>query len=607
MMGIQIGGGEWLFGPEITARYGGGLMWIATVAIVLQVFYNIECGRYALYCGEPVFTGFMRCRPGPMFWMGLVMLLNTSSLIPGLSTHAAAMLASLMLDRPPLAEDSTLVTGLAYVLLIVTVLPVLIGGKVYNTLQWVMTAKVVVVLSFCLIVSLLCVTPGELEQDLQRLLEVRHRSHQSGPTARKRPSTSSRIATTRECGPSSRSATSRCWVRLPAMPAAAACPTPRTVTSCATKGGAWAANVGAIPSAVGGHNITLSHLGKVFVVTRPNLERWRGWWRYIMTDQVVVWGPGCFMGMALPAMLSLQFAPHFDLTGKSLDWAQSLITADGIRHAPQFAAVAGKVLWIITVLVGMLVMMPSQMSIVDDISRRWTDMLWSGSRRSARIDVRQPGAPHLLLDRRHLRRVVVDLCVSLQHLRHAQADDDRDRQSEQRGHRRHGLALALDQHALVAGRAAPRWYSRLGLVGCGIFYLGLAHVGLRAKAIARAAQAGRFAVGRERVMSYLGIDIGTSFVKGAILDVPARRFSQIRRVPFPAPVAGTRGSHVEIDPTAVAYAVRRLIAELGELAERCQGILLCGQMGGVILVDRDGRPRTNYLSWRDQRSSRQNR
>ncbi|MFN8708352.1 MAG: hypothetical protein ACK50J_16875, partial [Planctomyces sp.] len=49
MMGIQIGGGEWLLGPEITARYGGGLMWVATIAIVLQVFYNIECGRYALY------------------------------------------------------------------------------------------------------------------------------------------------------------------------------------------------------------------------------------------------------------------------------------------------------------------------------------------------------------------------------------------------------------------------------------------------------------------------------------------------------------------------------------------------------------------------------
>ncbi len=61
MMGIQIGGGEWLLGPTITAKYGGGLMWVAAVAIIFQVFYNLEAGRYALYCGEPIFTGFMRC------------------------------------------------------------------------------------------------------------------------------------------------------------------------------------------------------------------------------------------------------------------------------------------------------------------------------------------------------------------------------------------------------------------------------------------------------------------------------------------------------------------------------------------------------------------
>ena len=64
MMGIQIGGGEWLLGPEVTAKYGGGLMWIATIAIVLQVFYNLECGRYALYCGEPIFTGFLANEAG---------------------------------------------------------------------------------------------------------------------------------------------------------------------------------------------------------------------------------------------------------------------------------------------------------------------------------------------------------------------------------------------------------------------------------------------------------------------------------------------------------------------------------------------------------------
>src|SRR4051812_44941129 len=143
MMGIQIGGGEWLLGPEVTARYGGGLMWIATVAIVLQVFYNLECGRYALYCGEPIFTGFLPTKPGPRFWVGGILFLNFSALIPGLSTHGAAMVASLWLDRPPGVADRGLVTVLAYALLLAVALPVLVGGKVYTMLQAVMTVKVV--------------------------------------------------------------------------------------------------------------------------------------------------------------------------------------------------------------------------------------------------------------------------------------------------------------------------------------------------------------------------------------------------------------------------------------------------------------------------------
>src|SRR5262245_47153357 len=174
MMGIQIGGGEWLFGPIITAQYGGGLMWIATIAIVLQVFYNIECGRYALYCGEPVMTGFMRVSPGPRFWVGLIMLMSLSAFIPGLSSQSAVVIASLMRNRPPASlpakktdaelaklspqeisereqtmkqalEDKSLVNTLSFILMIAVILPVLLGGKVYNMLQAVMTAKVIIV------------------------------------------------------------------------------------------------------------------------------------------------------------------------------------------------------------------------------------------------------------------------------------------------------------------------------------------------------------------------------------------------------------------------------------------------------------------------------
>ena len=61
----SIGSGEWLLGPAITAQYGGRLLWIATVAILLQVLLNTEAIRYTLYTGEPMFRGPLRgCRSG---------------------------------------------------------------------------------------------------------------------------------------------------------------------------------------------------------------------------------------------------------------------------------------------------------------------------------------------------------------------------------------------------------------------------------------------------------------------------------------------------------------------------------------------------------------
>src|SRR5271169_1086261 len=49
--GAAIGGGEWLMGPAVTARFGGNLLWLATLSIVGQVIYNIEISRYTLYTG----------------------------------------------------------------------------------------------------------------------------------------------------------------------------------------------------------------------------------------------------------------------------------------------------------------------------------------------------------------------------------------------------------------------------------------------------------------------------------------------------------------------------------------------------------------------------
>lgn len=380
MMGIQIGGGEWLFGPEITAKYGGGLMWIATIAILVQVFYNLECGRYALYCGEPVLTGFMRKAPGPAFWAAVMLLLNGSALIPGLSTHGAAILAALVLDRPPGDDDRWLVTLLAYLALGGVALPMLIGGKVYNLLQVVMTAKVVLVLGFCLIVGIVFVPAeawGKVFVGFVQFGNVPVADADGNETV------VNAFGHYHEHGVWPVIALANIAVLGGFAGYAGGGGLANSTYSNFVRDQGWGMGklVGAIPSAVGGGRVSLSHVGKVFPLTVANLQRWRGWWRRVLMDQILVWAPGCFMGMAFPALLSIEFATHSPIfRGETkLEWAQALISADGLRHAPGLGTAVTNVLWVAALIAGLAVMFPSQMSIVDDFARRWTDAAWTAS------------------------------------------------------------------------------------------------------------------------------------------------------------------------------------------------------------------------------------
>lgn len=101
MAGAAIGGGEWLTGPRNTAQYGGALMWLAGMSIVLQVFYNLEVIRYAVYTGESIFVGFFRLWPGPRFWTVVYLCIDFFGLWPYLSANAAVPLAAAFLGHVP--------------------------------------------------------------------------------------------------------------------------------------------------------------------------------------------------------------------------------------------------------------------------------------------------------------------------------------------------------------------------------------------------------------------------------------------------------------------------------------------------------------------------
>ena len=61
------------------------------------------------------------------------------------------------------------------------------------------------------------------------------------------------------------------------------------------KGWGMSRLVGAIPSIIGGQNVKLSHLGKVFRITPENLQRFKEWWKYGRFEQYYIWLIGCFI------------------------------------------------------------------------------------------------------------------------------------------------------------------------------------------------------------------------------------------------------------------------------------------------------------------------
>jgi len=89
-------------GPAAAVKYSSQIFLIATVAIALQVIFNLEAIRYTLYTGEPILAGIMRLSPGPRVWAGFYTVLGFFQLgWPALAGSAAATLLGAWIGRMP--------------------------------------------------------------------------------------------------------------------------------------------------------------------------------------------------------------------------------------------------------------------------------------------------------------------------------------------------------------------------------------------------------------------------------------------------------------------------------------------------------------------------
>ena len=470
MGGACIGGGEWLMGPLVSAKYGGALLWVATLSILGQVVYNIEISRYTLYTGEPIFTGKFRTLPGPWFWLFVYLVLDLGCIFPYLAANAATPVATVIkggiVPQPQIIDASLpwhdfhrynadwwMMKSLGYAIFLLALVPLMVGGKIYNSLKILMTAKIIIVLGFLLFLAVFYSSlstwceigsgflkfgnvPIRRAEDLngnhkldlgedwdgdghldvvEPFIDRDGDGQPDDPDGDGRPEFDDIDGDGFRDGDNVdnvflalfRSEGLRGEIDLTLVSFIAALAAiagagglTNTPISNYTRDQGWGMghHVGAIPSMIGGRNIQLSHVGTVFPVTDQSLPRWKRWYKHVCRDQLAVWMPACFIGLALPSMLSVEYLRR----GFEADnWTAAAMTAGGVyervANPPADAWIGqflsgsgwGGVFWFMTLFCGFLVLGPSMSPTADGVIRRWVDVLWTASPRLRTVDPRR--------------------------------------------------------------------------------------------------------------------------------------------------------------------------------------------------------------------------
>ena len=358
LAGGSIGTGEWIVGPQMAARYHGAFMWAALASLLAQVVLNTEVMRYAVCTGEPILTGFMRTRPGPKFWLAFYLLLDAAGWFPSLAGLAAQILVVWMQGLTPADSiNQDLVRTVTIAVFLSCAFMALFGGKIYNTLQLILGSKVAFVLgytAFCCIFFVSFKTWMEMWGGLIN------------------PFTSS--------GATSEGIDWAIVSALAGFSGLGGTGNAMASNFVREKGWGMGSKVGAIPSAFGGHQIELSHIGVIARNTAENARRFKVWFQYIITDQYYLWFGGSLIAMMLPAMIGAEYLNVGNLESGADRWKWAAAMAQ------DFGVERGDIFRYLTLLCGLVIMIPGQFYVVDITARRWTDVFWSGSRRARKLD-----------------------------------------------------------------------------------------------------------------------------------------------------------------------------------------------------------------------------
>ena len=344
----SIGAGEWIVGPMVAVNNGTGILWVASVAILLQAVLNLEACRYTLYTGEPILTGCMRLRPGPRFWGGFYILLGIIQLgTPAVAVGCANVIVAGVTGKSemdPAGESWVLVVSAFLVL--ATAMLLLSGRSVEKVLERISWFMVIVIFGFLFVANCMFVPHLQWAETAKGFVTY-------SPIPRNMDVLAlATFAAMAGSGGLGNLAISN-WYR--------------------DKGFGMGALVGGIGGVLSSKRQEVDAHGCVFPTTESNLRRWRTWVRYMFIDLGLIWAFGCVIGMFLNVNLAVQLMEK----GTQFTPAEA-----GVFQAAAMSNLYWKGFWFLTLANGFWILFSTHLGNTDVLVRTVTDVIWAGSPRA---------------------------------------------------------------------------------------------------------------------------------------------------------------------------------------------------------------------------------
>jgi hypothetical protein len=349
-LGISIGSGEWLLGPQAVGQFGFvGVGWVITVSAVLQTFYNVECARTVMATGEAPVVAWGRVPPGVLLWVPLSVLIIIFAFIAGgWAASAGQGLYALVHGEvaPAGAEEPRL---WAIGLLLLVFLMTAAARRISRTLElanWVMVGTILV----SLVLIDLFVVPFDMWWE-----GIRGFVTPAAPPAG--------ITATQLGG-------------LAGFTALASGLNWYVMGHYRDKGYGMGYRTGYL-SGLRGERKELLSSGVTFPADEANTTRWRKWYRLLLIDMWGVFFIGAMLGMLLPTILMAQAV---QLSGDKPTTA----------NVPTFVAAAlgdeyGRGMFYLALVIGVLVLFSTQLGIFEGMVRVTTDAAHATSPRLRRL------------------------------------------------------------------------------------------------------------------------------------------------------------------------------------------------------------------------------